>query len=123
MSWFGNSASPPDANRENKRLHKLVAVQKDEIANLQRQLAVKDREHAKALLEWEREREEFQSSITIKDLELRLQAGVIERERARVQAETAAQMAAIAHANQLQQLRQGGQRGSVLQSNPNPSGS
>lgn len=123
MSWFSGPASQPDPNRENKRLHKLVAVQKDEIAHLQRQLAAKDREHAKALLEWEREREEFQSTITIKDLELREMALVIERNRRRIEQEIAGQMAATAHANQLQQLRQGGQRGSVLQSHQNQPGS
>ena len=123
MSWFSGPASQPDSNRENKRLHKLVAVQKDEIAHLQRQLAVKDREQAKALLEWEREREEFQSTITIKDLELRLQAGVIERDRKRVEGELAGHMAAIAHANQLQVLRHGGQRGAIQQLNQTPPGS
>lgn len=115
--------SPAETKRENKRLRQLVAEQAEKLAKLQGVLEAERRQKERSALDAERQLEERDSRIQVLELELKLQAGVIERDRQRVQAETAGHAAAIAVAAQAKQLRHGGQNGSVFQSEKDSRGS
>ena len=118
MWWFRPNPKIPSLRRENE-LRKLVAKQKSQITRLQDQLDAERRHHRKEQLDWETRLEEANSTILVQQIELKQQAAVIERDRARVQAETATHAAQIALASH---LKTGGQRGPLIKSVSDSSG-
>lgn len=121
MGWFSKKPQDPAViRRENKRLHQLVAEQKEEIERLRQQMEAERLVHDHEMLERERELQEIHSTVHIQQIELRQQALVIERDRSRVQAELAGHAVAQALANQAKQMRQG--NGQVLKSDKDSSG-
>lgn len=112
--WWSNVPPAPGSKREVRELRKLVASQEAEIQALQRKLREITASHEKEALDAERRLVEAHSTIQVQQLELKQCMAVIERDRARVEAEAAIHATQLATAHILKM--QGGQRGSVLKS-------
>lgn len=121
MWWFEQKPdSPAGMRREIKRLRQLATEQAAEIQRLKQDAAIQNLAYERDSLAKERDLQEAHSTIHIQQVELRQQAGVIERDRQRVQAELSEHIARAAVASHLKHLRGG--NGQVLHADKDSSG-